>query len=260
MSPAWSELTAEQQAFADGRYFHDDGRARFITTAPRPPVNALSDEYPLALNTGRVRDHWHTMTRTGLAPTLAAHIAEPFVDLHAHDALTCGVADGLLARVSTRWGNLVARVRISGEMPRGTLFVPIHWSAQYASDARVGALVNPVVDPVSGEPEFKHTPARVEPFIVTWHGFALARSARPMETSTWWTRITGAQFVRGAHLEVRILDHQASRRRQRDCHVDALQPFGKQRIVTVDASPALPVVAVGHVELHARVTLRRVET
>ena len=194
--PAHGDAAAQQQAFADGRYFHDDGRARFITTATRPPVNALSDEYPLALNTGRVRDHWHTMTRTGLAPTLAAHIAEPFVDLHAHDALTCGVADGLLARVSTRWGNLVARVRISGEMPRGTLFVPIHWSAQYASDARVGALVNPVVDPVSGEPEFKHTPARVEPFMVTWHGFALARSARPMETSTWWARITGAQFVR----------------------------------------------------------------
>lgn len=191
-----SRIEEQLQVFADGRYYHADGRARFVATAPRAPVNAVDSDYPLVLNTGRVRDHWHTMTRTGLSATLASHIAEPYVDLHAQDALLSGVADGALARVSTRWGSLVARVRISGEMPRGTLFVPIHWNAQYASDARVGGLVNPVVDPVSGEPEFKHTPAKVEPFAVAWHGFALSRDALTMETSTWWTRVTGAQFNR----------------------------------------------------------------
>ncbi len=56
------------------------------------------------------------------------------------------------------------------------VFVPIHWNGAFASDARVGALVNPVVDPVSGEPEFKHTPARVMPFAVNWHGFILSRT------------------------------------------------------------------------------------
>ena len=70
-----------------------------------------------------------------------------------------------------------SRLRISGEMPRGMIFVPIHWNGAFASDARVGALVNPVVDPVSGEPEFKHTPARVLPFVVGWHGFVLARAS-----------------------------------------------------------------------------------
>jgi assimilatory nitrate reductase catalytic subunit len=188
------------QVFADGRYYHADRRARFVATAPRAPMNPVDDEYPLVLNTGRVRDHWHTMTRTGLSATLASHIAEPFVDLHAQDALISGVADGALARVSSRWGSLVARVKISGEMPRGTLFVPIHWNAQYASDARVGGLVNPVVDPVSGEPEFKHTPAKVEPFTVAWHGFVLSREALPISAAslldTWWTRVTGAQFNR----------------------------------------------------------------
>ena len=72
---------------------------------------------------------------------------------------------------------MVARLRISGEMPRGMIFVPIHWSGEFSSDARVGALVNPVVDPISGEPEFKHTPARVTPFVVSWHGFILSRAA-----------------------------------------------------------------------------------
>jgi len=195
-TPAPGDNASSLQVFADGRFYTADGRARFIATAPRAPVNPVDDEYPLVLNTGRVRDHWHTMTRTGLSSTLASHIAEPFIDLHAADALATGVSEGALARVRSRWGSLVARVKISGEMPRGTLFVPIHWNAQYSSDARVGALVNPVVDPVSGEPEFKHTPVLVEPFTVDWHGFVLSRDAVPMEAHTWWTRVTGAQFNR----------------------------------------------------------------
>jgi assimilatory nitrate reductase catalytic subunit len=166
--------------------------------APRSPVHHIDEDYPLVLNTGRVRDHWHTMTRTALSARLSSHIAEPYVDLHPNDALLCGVRENELARVSTRWGSLVARVRFSGEMPRRTAFVPIHWNAQWASDARVGALCNPVVDPVSGEPEFKHTPAKVEPFIVAWHGFVLSRGGMPMlqDSATWWTRITGERFTR----------------------------------------------------------------
>jgi assimilatory nitrate reductase catalytic subunit len=167
-----------------------------VPTEPRLPVHARDDDYPLVLNTGRVRDHWHTMTRTGLSPRLAAHIDEPYVDMHPQDALLSGVREGALARVTTRWGSLVARVRTSGEMPRRNVFVPIHWNEQYASDARVGSLVNPVVDPVSGEPEFKHTPVRVDAFAVLWHGFVLSRSPVPMHGVTWWTRITGQRFLR----------------------------------------------------------------
>ena len=130
------------------------------------------------LNTGRIRDQWHTMTRTGRSPRLAAHLPEPFVDMHAADALRFGLArDGALVRVVTRWGRMVARLRTSGEIARGSIFVPIHWSGPNASDARVGALVGPAVDPISGEPEFKNTPARVEPFVVNWYGFALTRGS-----------------------------------------------------------------------------------
>ena len=149
-----------------------------------------------SLNTGCVRDQWHTMTRTGRAPRLADHIPEPFVDLHPHDALLAGVREGSLARVSSRWGSVVARVRMTGGIARGSVFVPIHWNGQFASDARVGAVVNPVVDPVSGEPEFKHTPVMVEPFDVAWHGFVLSRRALDTDDATWWTRIQGKQFVR----------------------------------------------------------------
>ncbi|WP_430869638.1 molybdopterin-dependent oxidoreductase [Cupriavidus basilensis] len=182
--------------FADGRFAHPDGRARFVATAPRAPVHATDDEFPLVLNTGRVRDQWHTMTRTGKSPKLADHIAEPFVDMHPQDALLCGVGEGKLARVSTRWGAMVARVQHSGGIARGSVFVPIHWNGQFSSDARVGALVNPVVDPVSGEPEFKHTPVRVEEFRVSWHGFVLSRHALQADALTYWTRVQGRQFQR----------------------------------------------------------------
>ena len=182
--------------FEDRRFYHPDGKARFVPTPPRAPAYKTDDEYPLVLNTGRVRDQWHTMTRTGKSPKLANHIPEPFVDMHPHDALMCGVRAGELVRVASRWGALVARLTTSGEQPRGGAFVPIHWNNQFASDARVGALVNPVVDPISGEPEFKHTPVRVETFGVNWHGFILSREALDVDAVTWWTRIQGAQFVR----------------------------------------------------------------
>jgi assimilatory nitrate reductase catalytic subunit len=179
-----------------GRFYHRDQKARFVVTAPRSPVNAPDAEFPLILNTGRVRDQWHTMSRTGRAPQLSTHTPEPYIDMHAQDALLWAVTEGQLARLETRWGSLVARLKISGEVPRGTVFAPIHWNGAFASDARVGALVNPVVDPVSGEPEFKHTPARVTPFLVKWHGFVLSRTPVNITDSTWWTIARGAQFTR----------------------------------------------------------------
>jgi assimilatory nitrate reductase catalytic subunit len=182
--------------FEDGRFWHADGKARFVATVTRAPAHAAGEEYPYILNTGRIRDQWHTMTRTGRSPRLAGHLPEPFVDLHAQDALLAGVRAGELARVQTRWGSMIVRVRTSGDMARGTAFAPIHWGSARASEARVGALVSPVVDPVSGEPEFKHTPARVEPFVVDWYGFVLTRQALEAPDVSWWTVIKGEQFYR----------------------------------------------------------------
>ncbi len=188
--------TGTARVSGDGRFFHTDGKARFVPTPPRAPEHAPSEEFPLVLNTGRIRDQWHTMTRTGRSPQLAEHMPEPYADVHAQDALLAGLRDGELVRVSTRWGTVVARLRMSGEIPRGTVFVPIHWSSTNASDARVGALVNPVVDPWSGEPEFKHTPARVEPFLVDWHGVLFSRQFYAAPDVTWWTLVHGSGFLR----------------------------------------------------------------
>lgn len=182
--------------FADARFAHADTRARFIATAARLPVHAPDREYPLILNTGRVRDQWHSMTRTGRSPRLAGHSPEPFIDMHPRDALLCGVREGELARVASRWGTLVARVHHGGGILAGNVFVPIHWNDQFASDARVGRVVNPVVDPVSGQPELKHTPVRIEPFPVRRHGFVLSRRPLAVDDLTYWTSIRGTHFLR----------------------------------------------------------------
>jgi assimilatory nitrate reductase catalytic subunit len=193
--------------FADGRYFHADGRAKLIPVMPRAPAQQPDDDYPFVLNTGRLRDQWHTMSRTGKSPRLAAHRPEPALELHPRDALACGLRDGRLARLATRWGSAVLRVRTTTELARGQVFAPIHWTDRNASDARIGALANPVADPISGEPEFKHTPARVEPFAVEWYGFLLTRRELPHErlgTLAWWTRVEGARAAGVGRAHARI--------------------------------------------------------
>jgi assimilatory nitrate reductase catalytic subunit len=185
-----------QRLFEDRRFLHADGRARFVPTHPADPEGVVDEAFPFVLNTGRIRDQWHTMTRTSLSPRLNEHLPEPFVDLHAQDALALAVREGELARVTTPRGSMIARVRTSGEVSLGCAFAPIHWSGENASQARAGALVKSVVDPISGEPEFKHTPARVEPFPVTWYGFVLSRQPQNVTDQTWWTTVRGHGFVR----------------------------------------------------------------
>src|SRR5690606_22119286 len=90
----WPTGRAGSRPFADGRFQTADGRARFVATPARMPRHAPSTEYPLVLNTGRIRDQWHTMTRTARAPQLNAHEPEPFVDAHVQDLAGIGAVPG----------------------------------------------------------------------------------------------------------------------------------------------------------------------
>jgi assimilatory nitrate reductase catalytic subunit len=182
--------------FAGGRFSHADGRARFVPLKPRLPEHPPSLQFPLVLNTGRVRDHWHTMTRTGKSARLSAHVAEPYAEINTADALRFAVRDGTLATLRSNWGSMVVRVRTGSDIPSGMVFAPIHWNRAFASDARVGALANPVVDPISGEPEFKHTPVSIEHFAADWHGVMFTRTPLPPPGTKWWTKVQGEQFLR----------------------------------------------------------------
>lgn len=180
----------EARLFSDGKFFTFDRRARFI--AVQPPALALKPnaEKPLILNTGRVRDHWHTMTRTGKSQRLSGHRALPFLEIHPDDAARHGLTNGGFARVTTAESSAILEVTVSPGAQAGTVFAPMHWSAMTASDGRVGALARGTPDPVSGQPELKATPAAVEPVNYRSRGYLLTRSTQAAPAGWWWARAT----------------------------------------------------------------------
>src|SRR6202790_2015376 len=187
---ALAAATEPQQRFFDnGGFFTNDRKARFAA----PEIPALRTETtagrPLRLNTGRIRDQWHTMTRSGMSPRLGQHLPEPFVEVHPDAAIRFGVADGGFARVVPDYGQCILKVAVSERQQRGMLFAPIHWSEASASAARVGALVAPFTDPFSGQPENKATPASIVPHEYVFRGFALSRVQLELPDHVWWARV-----------------------------------------------------------------------
>jgi assimilatory nitrate reductase catalytic subunit len=170
------EAAVERRFFAEGGFYHADGKARFVATRFRVPAARTSDAYPFLLNTGRIRDQWHTMTRTAKTPRLMAHIGEPFVEIHPDDAGAIGVRAADLAEIESAHGRAVLRVVVTERQRRGSLFAPMHWTEQFASHARVDALVGSAVDPVSGQPELKITAVSAKRFDAAWHAFVASRA------------------------------------------------------------------------------------
>jgi assimilatory nitrate reductase catalytic subunit len=193
--------TGTERLFADGRYFRPGGRARLVPVKPAYPAVATTTDWPLVLNTGRIRDQWHTMTRTARTARLTAHQPEPQVQIHPEDARAHGLADAMLARVESPRGLVLMRVRVDPDQRRGGLFAPIHWNDCHAGLARVGTLAAPIADPVSGQPEFKHTPVRIEPWRPAWQGFLLTREPASLPATRYWVRVRGP-----AHWRMELAD------------------------------------------------------
>jgi len=170
--------------FARGGFATPDGRARFTPTPYRP-----LDRKVLRLNTGRIRDQWHTMTRTGLAASLMSHIPQPMLTVHPADAAAAGIGSGTLARVTSSEGSVLLRADLHDGQRRGELFAPMHWTDQFHAGGPIDRLVMARLDPVSGQPELKATPVTVEPVIVYFHGLLLRRSGGRLSDSCYWTRI-----------------------------------------------------------------------
>src|SRR5262249_10501350 len=127
--------------FAEGGFYTPERKARLMAPE-RPQLSApVTRRFPVRLNTGRVRDQWHTMTRRCLSARLATHAPEPFVEVNPDDAEALGLVHGRFARVQSGHGTCVLKVVVTEDQQRGSLFAPIHWSAATASSARVGELV-----------------------------------------------------------------------------------------------------------------------
>ncbi len=207
-----SDYVAMEPFVWGGRHPLAGRRGRIVPVKPR--ARAADPAFPLRLNTGRYRDQWHTMTRTGLSPTLAQHRREPLVEVHPGDAAAAGVVDGGLARVASPSGIAVFRVAVTDAQVPGQLFVPMHWSDALASGGRANLLPDQAVDPVSGQPGFKNNACRIEPVKSEWRAFLIRGDTIAPEGLIWWSR----SAIRGGWLYELAGDDTVD--------VDALLPSG----------------------------------
>ncbi len=176
---------ATTRFFAKGGYYHADGKARFVPVVPAE-TDRTSAAYPFTLNTGRIRDQWHTMTRTGKSARLSAHIAEPFAEIHPRDAMDIGVANADLVEVESPLGTAIVRALVTDRQARGSIFVPMHWNDQFAAKARIDALVPPVTDRVSGQPASKNVAVTARPFAASTYGFAVSAQRPAAPEADYW--------------------------------------------------------------------------
>jgi assimilatory nitrate reductase catalytic subunit len=181
---------SSKRLFGDGKGFRTaDGRARFVPTPYREPAASADAQWPLVLNTGRVRDQWHTMTRTGVTPRLMAHQREPLIDVNPADATRLGLVEGGLARIESPHGAAVLPVRLSRELRRGEVFASMHWTDRFSSAGPIGRIVGAATDPISGQPELKATPVRLTAVAPLWRGLLLRASHEPPPGPCYWARV-----------------------------------------------------------------------
>jgi len=177
--------------FSNGEFFTDDKKAKFIAVKTQQPASAVSVAYPLILNTGRIRDQWHTMTRTGKSAVLSAHMIEPYVEIHQHDAEKYSIAHKSLVEISSEKSSIIVRALVSNVQQQGSVFIPMHWNNQFASRAVVDSLVAANTDPYSGQPEFKFTAVKVKSYTPSWYGFLLSRRKLEIEHAEYWSLSRG---------------------------------------------------------------------
>lgn len=185
VTPAAPRGTA--RLFSDRRFFHADGKARLLPPA-MPVITHTDARYPLLMNTGRIRDQWHTMTRTGAVPRLMQHYDEPFVALHPQDAAAHGLQAGDLTRVQSAQGWWSGRVMLDAGVAAGQLFVPMHWTRQFSAQATVDALIAAQGCPHAGQPALKQTAVRLQPLRPAWQGWLFIPAIITPASLLYWAR------------------------------------------------------------------------
>ena len=178
-------FVSTKRLFTDGLFYTPSGKAKFhdvvLDTSPR-----RQGAFPFMLNTGRIRDQWHTMTRTGLSRRLQKHYSEPFVEMHPDDMKALELQSGQLASVSSPQGSCTVRVSEHDGLRKGDVFMPIHWSDSFASAARTDTLVAAICDPISGQPAFKQTPVEIKSVKVRWQAILLFSIRLPLPGNDYW--------------------------------------------------------------------------
>ncbi|MEP0214017.1 MAG: molybdopterin-dependent oxidoreductase [Cellulophaga sp.] len=156
-----------QRLFSDFIFNTPDTKAHF--NAPSETYNQSEEtnvDYPLILNTGRVRDQWHTRTKTGKVKRLLTHIPTPYLEMNKVDAFLRKLKEGDIAVVKSRRGEVQVKVTINFDIREQVVFLPMHWGKILNNDfGRANNLTNDIVDPVSKEPDFKYCAVEVKKYV-----------------------------------------------------------------------------------------------
>jgi len=183
--------TVQQRLFADKQFFTKSKKVQFIAVSIKSKKvvaeQTLSD-YPMILNSGRIRDQWHTMTRTGLSSRLGAHITEPFVAIHPDDATSLNIQDNNLVAINSEQGEMLVRALLTKQQSKGQLFSPIHWNKQTAKSANVCNLANDDTDPVSGQPALKSSQVKINKWNYQSEAMLLTRAEIDLELFDYWVK------------------------------------------------------------------------
>jgi assimilatory nitrate reductase catalytic subunit len=168
--------------YTDGVFPTPSGKARFVSNDYRAAADVRNSHYPFSLTTGRLRDQWHGMSRTGLVGRLFAHAAEPSLDMHPQDIARRGFKVGDLVQVSSKRGSLILPLAADAGVGLGQCFMAMHWGSAYLSGRDVqgqpllgvNALTTSAYCPDSKQPELKHAAVKVVKADMPWHLFAAA--------------------------------------------------------------------------------------
>lgn len=167
----------KQRLYEDGRFPTPDGRARFIPVQHQATAEAPSNEFPISLISGRMRDQWHGMTRTGTVPRLFNLDDEPELAMHPCDMRHRGLASGDIVKVANPRGEMVVRIAERAGLKRGRAWMPMHWGSQFMNSPGANALVSEATDPYSKQPELKHAAVRIDKLDLPYPVAVLRRCA-----------------------------------------------------------------------------------
>jgi ferredoxin-nitrate reductase len=157
--------TSSERLYADGKFPTADGKANLLPVEHAEPVEKPDADFPLVLNTGRSKYHWHTMTRTGKNDALKKSAPDPILDIHRADARCYGIQDADFVEITSRRGKVMAQCRVTEEIKQGTCFLPFHWGRDHGFFKAANNLTISSRDPVSRQPELKACAVRVRKIL-----------------------------------------------------------------------------------------------
>jgi assimilatory nitrate reductase catalytic subunit len=162
------ETTGKARLYADGIFQKPDGKAQFVNATYKPQADKTDARHPLHLLTGRLRDQWHGMSRTGNVAQLFNHAEEPAILISSDDMMRRNLKNGDIVKVQNKRGSLVLPVQMSDEVQPAQTFIAMHWGSQFMHGLGVNALMPPNFDKTSKQPELKHTAIKLEKLELPW--------------------------------------------------------------------------------------------